>query len=106
MSWISINKKFLMKIFFVFICVVVLINKFTLSFFDPTPPLSKIAIYLMYFIYVGSVVGAVIFFYYRTLFIQLTVMLVFLISIDLITSLFIERIGHKEFRMQQPPTIR
>ena len=102
MSWISINKKFLMKIFFVFICVVVLINKFTLSFFDPTPPLSKIAIYLMYFIYVGSVVGAVIFFYYRTLFIQLTVMLVFLISIDLITSLFIERIGHKEFRMQQP----
>ena len=102
MSWINLNRKFLLKIFIVFMCVVLMINKFTLSFFDPTPPLSKIAIYFMYFIYLGSVVGGVIFFYFRTLFIQITVMLVFLISIDLIISLFIERIGHKEFRIQQP----
>jgi len=102
MSWISKNIKFLQKIFIFFICVIILINKFTLSFFDPTPPLSKIAIYFMYSIYLGSVVGGVIFFYFRTLFIQITVMLVFLISIDLIISLFIERIGHKEFRIQQP----
>lgn len=102
MSWISINIKFLKKIFVVLICVIMLINKYTLSFFDPTPPLSKIAIYFMYFTYLGSVVGAVIFFYFRTLFIQLTVILVFLISVDLLASLFIERIDHKEFRIQQP----
>tara|TARA_B110000046_G_scaffold52446_1_gene58624 strand:+ start:309 stop:1559 length:1251 start_codon:yes stop_codon:yes gene_type:complete len=102
MNWVSINKIFLLKIIVVFICTVVIINKFTLSLFDPTPPLSKAAIYFTYFIYIGSIVGAVIFYYYRTLFIQLTVILVFLISIDLVVSLFIERIGHKEFRIQQP----
>ena len=102
MSWISINKKFLLKIFVFFICVVILINKYTLSLFDPTPPLSKAATYIMYFIYVGSLASGVIFFYCRTLFIQITVMLVLLIGIDLITSLFIERVGHKEFRLQQP----
>ena len=102
MSWINLNRKFLLKIFIVFMCVVLMINKFTLSFFDSNPPLSKIAIYLMYLIYIVSIIGIVIFYYYRTFFIQLTVMLVFLISIDLIANLFIERIGHKEFRMQQP----
>ena len=102
MSWINLNRKFLLKIFIVFMCVVLMINKFTLSFFDPNPPLSKTSIYLMYFIYIISIINAVIFYYYRTFFIQLTVMLVFLISIDLIANLFIERIGHKEFRMQQP----
>ena len=102
MSWISANLKFLKKIFFIFLIVIVLINKFTLSLFDPNPPLSKIAIYLMYFVYAGSVVCAVIFFYFRTLFIQLTIILVFLIAVDFTTSLFIERTGHKEFRIQQP----
>ena len=102
MNRININKKYLLKIVVVLICTVLLINKFTLSFFDPAPPLSKIAIYLMYLTYIGSVVGTVIFYYYRNFFIQLTITLVFLISIDLIANLFIERIGHKEFRMQQP----
>tara|TARA_B100000787_G_C16161887_1_gene281809 strand:- start:112 stop:1362 length:1251 start_codon:yes stop_codon:yes gene_type:complete len=102
MNWIDINKKNSLKIIVVLICTVVLINKFTLSFFDPTPPLSKTAIYLMYLTYIGSVVGTVIFYYYRNFFIQLTITLIFLISIDLITNLFIERTGHKEFRMQQP----
>ena len=102
MSWINLNRKFLLKIFIVFMCVILIINKFTLSFFDPNPPLSKTAIYLMYFIYMASVISVVIFYYYRAFFIQITVMLVFLISIDLIASLFIERIEHKEFRMQQP----
>ena len=102
MCWINLNRKFLLKIFIVFMCVVLMINKFTLSFFDSNPPLSKTAIYLMYLIYIVSIIGIVIFYYYRTFFIQLTVMLVFLISIDLIANLFIERIGHKEFRMQQP----
>ena len=67
-------------------------NKYSLSLFDPTPPLSKAATYIMYFIYVGSLASGVIFFYCRTLFIQITVMLVLLIGIDLITSLFIERV--------------
>ena len=101
-SWININLKILQKIFFIFLCVIIFINKFTLSFFDPNPPLSKISIYFMYFLYVGSIVCAVIFFYFRTLFIQLTLIAVFLIIVDVITSLFIERIGHKEFRIQQP----
>ena len=56
----------------------------------------------MYFVIAGSVVCLIIFFYFRTLFIQLTVIIVLLISVDLITSLFIKRIGHKEFRIQQP----
>ncbi len=102
MSWISANLKFLKKIFFIFLFAVILINEFTLSLFDPNPPLSKIAIYLMYFVYAGSIVCAVIFFYFRTLFIQLTIILVFLIAVDFTTSLFIERTGHKEFRIQQP----
>ena len=102
MSWISVNLKFLKKIILIFLCVVILINKFTLNFFDPNPPLSKIAIYFMYFVYAGSIVCLIIFFYFRTLFIQLTVIIFLLISVDLITSLFIERIGHKEFRIQQP----
>jgi len=102
MNWISVNLKFLKRIFVIFLCVIILINKFTLSFFDPNPPLSKIAIYFMYFVYAGSIFCLIIFFYFRTLFIQLTVIIVLLISVDLITSLFIERIDHKEFRIQQP----
>ncbi len=40
--------------------------------------------------------------FYRILFIQITVMLIFLISLDLILNVFIERVGHKEFRIQKP----
>jgi len=102
MSWISANLKFLQKIFIIFLCVIILINKFTLSLFDPNPPLSQTAIYAIYFVYLGIIVFAVFFFYFRTLFIQFTFIIFFLIIVDLITSLFIERIDHKQFRIQRP----
>ena len=40
--------------------------------------------------------------FYRKLFLQIFFVLVFLISLDLIINLFIERVGHKKFRIQQP----
>ena len=38
----------------------------------------------------------------KTVFIQLIVTLILIICIDIIANLFIERVGHKEFRLQQP----
>ena len=102
MYWFRRNKNILIRIFIIFICVVLLFNKFTLSFFDSSPPLSKTAIYLMYTIYAVVLFTVVIFYYYKILFYQIFVVLVFLICLDLIGSLFIDRIGHKEFRIEQP----
>lgn len=102
MNWFNRNKNILTRIFIIFICVVSLLNKFTLSFFDSSPPLSKTAINLMYLIYLVILFGIVLFYYYRILFFQIFGALVFLITIDLVASLFIERIGHKEFRIEQP----
>ena len=102
MYWFRRNKNILVRIFIILICVVLLFNKFTLSFFDSSPPLSKTAIYLMYTIYAVVLFTVVIFYYYKILFYQIFVVLVFLICLDLIGSLFIDRIGHKEFRIEQP----
>lgn len=102
MYWFRRNKNILIRIFIILICVVLLFNKFTLSFFDSSPPLSKTAIYLMYTIYAVVLFTVVIFYYYKILFYQIFVVLVFLICLDLIGSLFIDRIGHKEFRIEQP----
>ncbi len=38
----------------------------------------------------------------KTVFIQIIVTLILIISIDIIANLFIERVGHKEFRLQRP----
>ena len=38
----------------------------------------------------------------KVIFIQIIITLILLISIDVIINLFIERVGHKEFRLQQP----
>jgi len=102
MHWFGRNKNILIRIFIIFICVVSLLNKLTLSFFDSSPPLSKTAINLMYAIYIVIFFGVVIFYYYKVLFLKIFVVLVFLICIDLVASLFIDRIGHKEFRIEQP----
>lgn len=107
MNWIDKNLKNIIKIIFIQICITLLINKFTLSFFDQNPPLSQLAIYLMFFIYFISFISSIFFFYYRTLFFQLIVAFICLISIELVLSLFVERENpnldkHKEFRLQQP----
>tara|TARA_B100001063_G_scaffold242015_1_gene269927 strand:+ start:188 stop:1285 length:1098 start_codon:yes stop_codon:yes gene_type:complete len=39
---------------------------------------------------------------FKVIFIQMIITLILLIVIDLIANLFIERVGHKEFRLQQP----
>ena len=38
----------------------------------------------------------------KTIFIQIIITLILLIVIDVIVNLFIERVGHKEFRLQRP----
>ena len=86
------NKKFG---FFFTVVFLIIASYFFLS--------DRILISYVFFIFTAiSIVCLIIFFYFRTLFIQLTVIIFLLISVDLITSLFIERIGHKEFRIQQP----
>ena len=39
---------------------------------------------------------------FKIIFIQITITLILLVLIDLIANLFIDRVGHKEFRLQRP----
>ena len=100
MSWIKIDKKIKALVFLG--CVPLLINHYTFSFFDPNPPLSDLAVYVIFALYLLSFLAVILYLLYPTLLIQLIIATVFLIATDTTMGLIIDRVDHKEFRLEQP----
>jgi len=84
------------------ICFTSVFNSYTLSLFDPIPPLSSEVVIALYGVHLINFFGVGLFFFKRVLLIQLLVGIVFVIIVDLMLFPFVIKDGHKEFRMKQP----
>ena len=104
MSWIDAPlKRSIIIISGVFLSTVLVVNPYTLSWFDSNPPLSSTIIFLMYSTYFLSIFLAVLFLFFRNLAIQISVALITLIIFELVVSLFVNRaVDQKQFRLTQP----
>ena len=84
MSWIDTPlKRSIIIINGVFLSTVLVVNPYTLSWFDSNPPLSSTLIFLMYSTYFLSIFLAVLFLFFRNLAIQISVALITLIIFEL-----------------------
>ncbi len=95
-------KKNIFKVGILLITYMMIINPVTLAYFDENPPLSTIMISIIILSWLAFLLYVLAFYYFRQIFIQISVAICFLLSLELVARLVVIEDPKVAFKMARP----